>query len=924
MREFFLLDLFYTNMKRSILLAAGLVFVSSPGFAEDKMPTKIGSVEGISEYVLENGMKVLLFADKSQPKVTVNCTIFVGSRHEGYGETGMAHLLEHMVFKGTELHPTIPAALRDRGAIFNGTTWLDRTNYYETLPASDENLEFAIRLEADRMVNSKILNEDLQKEFTVVRSEFERGENNPIRVLQQRMFSAAYQWHNYGNSTIGNRSDIERVPIDNLQAFYRKYYRPDNAMLVIAGSFEEAKALELVQKYFGVLPKPKTPINQTYTTEPPQDGDRITMVRRVADVQVVGTMYHVPAGGDPEYAAIDLLASILTDQPSGRLYKSLIETKKATQVFGGSFALHDPGVISFMAQVPKDKSIEEARQAMLDTLENLASNPITSEELERAKRQALNSREMAAAKSDSIAISLSDWAAQGDWRLYFLFRDAIEKATVEQVQLAAQKYLVQNNRTVGLFLPTEKSERIKIEERPNIQEMVAGYAGRESISEGEEFDPTPANIEQRLVRGELDSGVPFAFLPKKTRGGTVNLIINLRFGDVKSLMGKTAACEMLGSMMDRGTTSMTLQQLNDRKDQLKASMSVSSSPQTLRVFVETKTEQLPEVIDLIRDVLRNPSFEEKEFALLRDSVLTQLENQKREPSALAPLAVQRALSPHKRGDIRYVPTVEEQIEDFRALTLADIKDLHVKFLSGNEGEVAVVGDFEPADVQSNLSAMLSNWKSRIPYQRAAMSATTDLKIPMISIETPDKANSEYYASQQYALRDDHPKYPALLIGNTVLGGSSLASRLGNRVRQDEGLSYGVSSSLRASQIDEQASLTVRAITNPINRDKLVKVIDEEVRKFVKDGITEKELADNVQGFLQNQRLSRARDSSLAGILATNLFTGRDMKFYEKLESQVAGLTVEGVNEAISEYVSPDNFVIATAGDFSQPTPVKPK
>jgi zinc protease len=186
------------------------------------MPTKVGSVEGMNEYVLENGMKVLLFADKSQPKVTVNCTIFVGSRHEGYGETGMAHLLEHMVFKGTELHPEIPAALRDRGAVFNGTTWLDRTNYYETLPASDDNLEFAIRLEADRMVNSKILNEDLQKEFTVVRSEFERGENNPIRVLQQRMFSAAYQWHNYGNSTIGNRSDIERVPIDNLQAFSKR------------------------------------------------------------------------------------------------------------------------------------------------------------------------------------------------------------------------------------------------------------------------------------------------------------------------------------------------------------------------------------------------------------------------------------------------------------------------------------------------------------------------------------------------------------------------------------------------------------------------------------------------------------------------------------------------------------------------------
>jgi zinc protease len=358
--------LFQSFRNRSLKLMAtlaSLLLFSQPGIADNKMPTKIGSIEGINEYVLENGMKVLLFADKTQPKVTVNCTIFVGSRHEGYGETGMAHLLEHMVFKGTDMHPNIPAALRDRGANFNGTTWLDRTNYYETLPASDDNLEFAIRLEADRMVNSKILDEELQKEFTVVRSEFERGENSPSRVLQQRMFSAAYQWHNYGNSTIGNRSDIERVPIDNLRAFYRRYYRPDNAMLIVAGRFEEAKALEYAQKHFGTIAKPETPINRTYTTEPAQDGDRITLVRRVGDSQMVGTMYHVPAGGDPEFAAVDLLANILTDQPSGRLYKALVESKKATSVSGGAFGLHDPGVMNFMAQVPKEKSIEELNRS---------------------------------------------------------------------------------------------------------------------------------------------------------------------------------------------------------------------------------------------------------------------------------------------------------------------------------------------------------------------------------------------------------------------------------------------------------------------------------------------------------------------------------------------------------------------------------
>ena len=264
--------------------------------AESPPPSKVASVEGITEYRLANGLQVLLFPDPSRPKVTVNLTVFVGSRHEGYGETGMAHLLEHMVFKGTPDHPDIPAAMKERGAQFNGTTTPDRTNYFETLSASDENLEFAIKLEADRMVNSPIKAEDLATEFSVVRNEFEMGENSPRRVLSQRMAAVAYEWHNYGKSTVGNRTDIERVPVDSLRAFYKRFYQPDNAMLVVAGRFDERKALEYVNRYFGALPRPERKLPATYTEEPPQDGQRVVTLRRVGDVGLVGLLYHVPSG----------------------------------------------------------------------------------------------------------------------------------------------------------------------------------------------------------------------------------------------------------------------------------------------------------------------------------------------------------------------------------------------------------------------------------------------------------------------------------------------------------------------------------------------------------------------------------------------------------------------------------------------------
>jgi zinc protease len=217
-------------------------------------PEFVTAVEGIAEFRLDNGLRVLLFPDPSKPQVTVNMTVLVGSRHEGYGETGMAHLLEHMLFKGTPDHPNIPKVLKDHGAEYNGTTWLDRTNYYETLPASEENLEFAIRLEADRLINSYVKKEDLESEMTVVRNEFEQGENSPSRVLFQRMMATAYEWHNYGKSTIGNRADIERVPIENLQRFYKKFYQPDNTIVTIAGQFEPEQALALVEQYFGSIP----------------------------------------------------------------------------------------------------------------------------------------------------------------------------------------------------------------------------------------------------------------------------------------------------------------------------------------------------------------------------------------------------------------------------------------------------------------------------------------------------------------------------------------------------------------------------------------------------------------------------------------------------------------------------------------------
>src|SRR5262245_15659518 len=402
------------SFRVSFLLTLSLVTqVAASAKAALPQPRKVASVEGITEYHLENGLRVLLFPDPTRTKVTVNLTVLVGSRHEGYGETGMAHLLEHMVFKGTPTNPDIPGAMKERGAQFNGSTWFDRTNYFETLPATDQNLEFAIRLEADRLINSPIKAEHLATEFSVVRNEFESGENSPERVLSQRMMAVAYEWHNYGKSTIGNRSDIERVPVDSLRAFYKKYYQPDNAVLVVAGKFDETKALEFISRYFGALPKPERKLQETYTEEPAQDGERMVTLRRVGDFGLVSLIYHVPAGPHPEFPAVEVLSDILGDEPSGRLYKALVETRMASSVSVNAQPYHDPGVLEITAEVnTKDRAtLEKVRDRILSVLEDVVRTRVTKEEVNRAQQSIRKDYELDAHDPNRIAVELSEWAA---------------------------------------------------------------------------------------------------------------------------------------------------------------------------------------------------------------------------------------------------------------------------------------------------------------------------------------------------------------------------------------------------------------------------------------------------------------------------------------------------------------------------------
>ena len=912
------------NFVSRFLLAAGLLLAGLAPLSAQKelrLPTgvqKITSVEGITEYSLPNGLHVLLFPDASKPIITVNITYKVGSRHEGYGETGMAHLLEHLVFKGTPKHPNIPQELSEHGARPNGTTSFDRTNYFETFDATDENLRWALDLESDRMVNSYIAKKDLESEMTVVRNEYERGENDPGSVLYKRMLAAVFQWHNYGHSTIGEKSDIERAPIERLQAYYHTYYQPDNAVLVIAGKIDEQKTLDLVVEYFGNISKPDRQLIPTYTQEPMQDGGRTVVLRRTGEVQVYSCMYRTPAGSHPDYAALAVLGNLLTDEPSGRLYKALVDSKKAVSVSGGASGFAEAGLLGFYADARKDQSIEDVQTTLLATLEDLKKNPPTADEVEKAKTRLLKSWDLFFKSSDRVGLNLSNYIGYGDWRLIFLYRDNLEKVTVEDVNRVIQRYVKADNRTEGFFYPEANPDRADVPEAPDVAALLKDYKGKPPIVQGEEFDPSPDNIEKRTTRGKLPSGFKYALLPKENRGDAVNATFTFRFGSPETLKGRATAAGFVGDMLDKGTTTMNRQQIKEEFDRQKARVSFFSSASSLTVSIETDREHLPAVIRLVGDILRKPAFDATEFDKLKTEQLAFLEEQKNDPNMLANIEYQRMTDPGRaKDDPRYTMTIEEEIAAVQALTIDDVRSFYKSFYGGNDASTgAVVGDFDAKTVEKAMSDAFGGWKSPTKFVRLD-DPYNAAKPQTKSIETPDKANATYVAGYHFAMRNDDPEYPAVTIGGYIIGGGFLNSRLATRIRQKDGLSYTVRGNFSASTLDQNASFNAFMIYNPENLGKLETAFREEIERVTNDGFTADELTAAKSGWLKSRKVNRTSDATLANTLSNYLFYGRDMSWDKNFEQNVDNLTLEQVNAAMKKHLDYSKMISVKAGDFKK-------
>ena len=828
-----------------LCLATGTVWAQS-GLRE------VRQVEGITEYALPNGLTVLLQPDNSKPTTSVAITYRVGSRHEGYGESGAAHLLEHLLFKASATIADPKMEMTRRGARWNGTTSHDRTNYFAQFSSDPETLGWMLGWLAESMTQARLLQADLASEMTVVRNELERAENSPARVLGERMRAAAYQWHGYGRSVLGARSDVENMPIERLQAFYRKHYRPDNAVLLVGGKFDAAAVRQRIEERFGPIVRPATPIEPTWTLEPAQDGERQVMLRRAGGSSSVAVMYHIMPGSTPDFAALRVLAQLLRNQ-GGALDKALVQTGLAATHWSYAAGANEPGY--FMAgvglrDVPEAEAEQTAARAATRLGQVLATLQPTQAEVDTARTQLLQGLEAGLREPEVISLAISESVALGDWRLLFAQRDWLAAVTLADEQRVASTWLLPANQTTGIYLASAAApQRAPAPARSSVAQLLTQGTARRSAED----------IKQAL------------------------LALDARLGFSTGAGGLTASFEY----------------------------PVKSSDAFL---------------DLLAELLQESSLTDADFERERTAALANFQAIKSDTSAVAGNTLAQSFSGYAEPDPRAALSFAQREQLLRSASAQQVRDFYRRFAGADTGEMALIGPLQPALVQARLQQLLGSWKSNETRRAWWFEYPTSIPASWQTVQLPDKANASYTARIPLAMNDDAPDFPALMTGIQLLGGRAGGTALWKRVREEEGLSYGVSSSLfvpaagggRSTPGDEgkAASINISASFAPQNRDKLRNVIRDEIAKRAASGFSNLEVGFARRAIISNLQDSLAQPAELAGRLANNLRWARDMGRFTYFKEAYEKLDADAVNAALRQHLDVNRMVEVVAGTFA--------
>ena len=906
----------------------------------------VRTVGGISEYKLPaNDLNILLLEDHSAPVLTFMVTYRVGSRHEVTGTTGATHLLEHLMFKGSKnFHPGIgkgfDTLMDSIGGINNATTWLDRTNYYENLPS--DHLGLAVQLEADRMRHLLLREEDRQPEMTVVRNEFERGENDPVSALEKEVGAAAYIAHPYHHPTIGWRSDIEKISIERLREFYDTYYWPNNATITVIGDFNPDAALRLIQQDFGVIPRSLRPIPQIYTEEPAQNGPRRVVVKRPGEVGAVQIAYKTPAARHADHAPLEVLSAILSNGKTSRFYRALIDPNLAISADASKGFFHDDALFTATALLAPGVTHDRVERTLLAEFEKLKKDGVTNAEVESAINKVLAALAYGRDGSFAIAGQINEAIAVGDWTLYSGLLEKLKTVAPADVQRVAQTYLKEDQSTTGWFIPQaeapgksagvmrrddDTSAAKSAARGPHYYRGPEGgagaspapsglQAGRPALPSARDAAPAGGSSNTTLIAPNVHRR-SIAGLDVLTLQTPIKDVVTLRgivcAGDVFNPPGNSAIADLTAGMLDKGTVQREKFAVAELLEQTGATLAFGTGSHTLNISAQCLRKDVSLVLGLLAEQLRTPRFDAEEFAKLKKQLVGRHRRNMEDTDFRAQGTFARAIFP--AGHPNRPPADEQYLADIESATLDQLRVFHAAYYGPTGARLVAVGDVDEAALADALAKMFRGWQGGVAFPTAAKApALTAGHTEMVNM--PGKTSVSFFIGQPSGLRHHDAGHLPLNMATSVLGSGFFSARLLDIIRNREGLTYGIGATMTADTYVD-GSWGIQATFAPEMLAKGATSTLRELRRFHAEGLTDAELTTFKVTLTGSYKVALATTGGLAGTLLNAVQRGYGPEWLDEYPRRLQALKLEDVNAAIKRFVNPDRMVTVLAGSIPQ-------
>jgi zinc protease len=894
------------------------------------VPLLVKTEQHISEYRLDNGLRVVLAPNAQENKIYINTIYFTGSLDDPQHKGGLAHLLEHLAFKGTQNIPgeRFQQQLDQYTLSNNASTTYFSTEYLNYVRPDPKSYSKVLQLEAERMDKLVLQEKFIPTEIEIVRREREIRTDQPLSLLIDQVFKLAYGNQAFGRLPIGDLDELKSIQLPELQHFYRRHYAPNNAAIVIAGQFDAQTMLKQIELHFGnIAARPMT----KRAAQPQPDLSQLSQAQRQLSVakgsEYAKFMLFLAPDQPQQRPALTLVPYLLAMQPSGQLYQTLVQNGIATGVTAPTMLSPDYNLILVGATYAPSQDAQLVENRLAQQLQ--PAPRFSTEQLVRIKNILKNGLPDLLADADTLGAVLSGYLVeQGNWEQFFVDQSAIQQLKLEQVNQAAQQIFQPQHRLLVNLSPTPESEkqlinqpataqsdRLPTQKPPAPEPFKNLSAYQQDIKQHlQQSQPLLSQLDQQITRGQLSNGLRYALYPTQTKDNRVYATIKLHFGDEKSLFGKREIAELMAYLLDRGAENYTHQEIIDKSIALDGGFDITGEADGLSINIEVRKENFAAYFDFVMALLKHPKFSQQEFDLAKAQTLQSLEQPLTEPATVSALTLSRLLERYQPGDIRYHVEPERLKKTVAAIKLGQVKDFYQQFISMSHAEVAITGEFEPKTVLASLEQQLATWQNQQPYQ-PILNQYFDYSAQTKHMLAEQREFGNYRAVLQIPAGDRHPDIEAIIVMNKILGGSQLSSRLATALREKNALIYAFDSSLSRSPESNLSQIHFSANYRPDQAAQVSQTIHQVINDLIVHGITEQELQAAKADILKKRLSNYQNKVRVHYMLDDQLYDHTSFAEAQQRDQRFAQLTVAAVNRVIRQYLKPEHLLEVMADPY---------